>query len=192
MRKKVPDGIKANTTDEKWRSLRAFRRAKGLCQFCAEKWSRDHKCADSVQLHALQEVFELFQLEDDTMSCAGDSVQQCEHLFCTLSEAALSGAPAPKTMCLMGSIQGFPVNILVDSGSSHSFISSSIAERLQGVSNIPLPMSVKVANGESLVNIGDLNPELVVPASNPPSGEHWQPAVARDSMAWQVADRPLP
>lgn len=33
---------------------------KGLCIKCAEKWSKDHRCADSIQLNAVQEIFELF------------------------------------------------------------------------------------------------------------------------------------
>jgi hypothetical protein len=32
-----------------------------LCQHCAEKWVKGHKCAQKVQLHALQEVLDLFQ-----------------------------------------------------------------------------------------------------------------------------------
>ena len=43
---------------ERWSALQAFRRAKGLCVRCADKWSRDHKCAPSVQLHVLQEIME--------------------------------------------------------------------------------------------------------------------------------------
>lgn len=35
-----------------WPRFRAYRRAKGLCQRCAEKWSRDLQCP-TVQLHAL-------------------------------------------------------------------------------------------------------------------------------------------
>jgi hypothetical protein len=55
-------------------ALRAFRRAKHLCVRCAEKWSRDHKCFPTVQLHAVQEVLDLFNLEDiDTLSASSES-----------------------------------------------------------------------------------------------------------------------
>jgi hypothetical protein len=42
--------------DDKLAALRAYRRAKGLCQRCVEKWSRDHQRPPTVQLQALQKV----------------------------------------------------------------------------------------------------------------------------------------
>lgn len=55
---KVKDGERVDQPrpwvfDEKLVALRAYRRAKGLCQRCAEKWSRDLQCPPTVQLHAL-------------------------------------------------------------------------------------------------------------------------------------------
>jgi hypothetical protein len=41
------------TVDSKVASLRAYRRAKGLYQYYTEKWNKGHKCADTVQLHAV-------------------------------------------------------------------------------------------------------------------------------------------
>jgi len=51
------------TPEQRLAALRAFRRAKGLCLKCAEKWSRDHVCSQTVQLHLVQELLELFNLE---------------------------------------------------------------------------------------------------------------------------------
>jgi hypothetical protein len=48
--KRLTKSARASNADDKWRSLKAFRRAKGLCQYCAEKWSKDHKCTDNIQL----------------------------------------------------------------------------------------------------------------------------------------------
>lgn len=50
-------------------------------------------------------------------------------------------------MQFMGFTAGHPVLILVDSGSSHSFISSAIAASLPGVRLLPVPMTVRVADG---------------------------------------------
>lgn len=58
---------RARVLDDKLAALRAYRRAKGLCQRCAEKWSRDHKCPPTVQLHALQELWELYEGDEDTI-----------------------------------------------------------------------------------------------------------------------------
>jgi hypothetical protein len=60
--KRASDAARAQSADDRWRALRNYRRAKGLCQFCAEKWSKDHKCAETVQLHALQEMLEFLTL----------------------------------------------------------------------------------------------------------------------------------
>jgi hypothetical protein len=45
----LPDQrVKANQADGKVAALRAYRRERGHCQYCAEKWSRGHKCAPTV------------------------------------------------------------------------------------------------------------------------------------------------
>jgi hypothetical protein len=46
--------------DDKFSSLKAYRRARGLYDKCAEKWSHGHRCSTIVQLHALEEMWELF------------------------------------------------------------------------------------------------------------------------------------
>jgi hypothetical protein len=49
----IGDATRARPPEEKLSALRAYRRAQGLCQYCAEKWVRGHKCAHKIQLHAL-------------------------------------------------------------------------------------------------------------------------------------------
>lgn len=144
--KKLCDGKSA---EEKLRALRAFRRAKGLYIKCAEKWGRDHVCSTTIQLHAMQEVLDLFNLEalDDTASVHSQSSFQ-HQLFLTLSVHAASGSEGPRTMKLAGSIQGHELLVLIDSGSSHSFLSQKIANLLAAVSPVASPMLVQVANGE--------------------------------------------
>lgn len=127
------NGNRSTSADDRWKSLRAHRRAQGLCQFCAEKWTRGHTCADKIHLHAVQELMEVFQLLDDSDS----SSEHGEHqLFLTLSLAAFTGQPSSKSMCLIGEIQGHHVRILVDSGSSHTFVSTAIAEQLSGLKEL--------------------------------------------------------
>lgn len=133
--------------EERLTALRAFCRAKGLCINCAEKWSRDHKCSPTVQLHMLQELLELFNIED------GEEVNPepyDEQLFSALSQGAFSGTEVPRTMRMQGKIQGHDILILVDSGSSHTFASESVALNLLGGQQLESPVKVKVANGELL------------------------------------------
>jgi hypothetical protein len=42
--------------DDKLRALRQYHRARGLCEKCAERWFNGHKCAPTVQLHAIEEL----------------------------------------------------------------------------------------------------------------------------------------
>lgn len=42
--------------EDKLSTLRAYRRARDLCDHYAEKWVRGHKCVATIQLHAMQEI----------------------------------------------------------------------------------------------------------------------------------------
>lgn len=75
------------------------------------------------------------------------SQQHSEQLFFALSDSAVSGTEGPRTMKFQGSIQGLPILILIDSGSSHTFISSTVASKLSGHSQLPAPIGILVANG---------------------------------------------
>jgi hypothetical protein len=124
-----------------------------LCDRCAKKWSYGHKCASTVQLHVMQELWELmskdnFVAEDSSAADSTESGQLC--LF--LSEAASTGVDSPKSLRLMGQIQGHDIMILIDSGSSHTFVSNFVAARLSGLSSLTNLLSVQVANGSRLTS----------------------------------------
>lgn len=120
--RRATDASRARTTDDRFVALHSYCRAQGLCQWCVESWSKGHRCADKVQLNALQELMEVFQISEtaDPGDATADSVDE---LFLTLSIAAISGNPSSRSMCLLGIVQDHPIRILVDSGSSHTFIS---------------------------------------------------------------------
>jgi hypothetical protein len=138
------------TSDTKAVALRTYRRALGLCFKCNEKWNKDHKCAPTVQLHAIQELWDLFQSDDDSSLSPGSSNGSLEQLFLAVSKAALSGSTAPRTFKFNGSIQHKQVTMLLDSGSSSSFISTSLATQLSGVQPLDKPVTVQVAGGGRL------------------------------------------
>jgi predicted aspartyl protease len=46
-----------------------------------------------------------------------------------ISLHAIVGAPAPKTMRLIGSINHLEVVILIDTGSTHSFLDPNVAKK---------------------------------------------------------------
>jgi hypothetical protein len=111
--RRATNAARAPSADDKMRALQQYR--------CAEKWVHDHRCAPTVQLYVIQELWELFHDEevntivsDDIDPLADDSAQLC---MC-LSESVVKG------------IHGHQIGILIDSGSSHTFLSAVIAEKL--------------------------------------------------------------
>lgn len=139
---------KGRSLEEKLAALRAFKRARGLCERCADKWVRGHRCAEKIHLNVLHEVLELFNIQDEeTNSVKSHKPSQCNMM---LSEEALNGLEGPRTMRFEGSIQDRDIILLVDSGSSHTFISAKLAKSLSGVTLLKAMVSVKVANGEVL------------------------------------------
>jgi hypothetical protein len=105
-------------------ALCTYRHAMGLCYKCNEKWTKDHMCSSTVQLHADQEIWELFQVEDDenTSPNSINTNGPNEQLLMESSKTALTGSQAPRTVKFKGYIQDKVVSVLVDSGSSSSFI----------------------------------------------------------------------
>jgi hypothetical protein len=47
------DAARGTNTDDKFRALKQYHRARGLCDKCAEKWVYGHTCAPTMQLHAI-------------------------------------------------------------------------------------------------------------------------------------------
>jgi len=39
--------------DDRWNSLKLYRRSRGLCYTCGEKWGREHQCSKTIQLHVV-------------------------------------------------------------------------------------------------------------------------------------------
>jgi hypothetical protein len=112
-----------------------------------------------MQLHALQEVWSLCQDTFELPECSAAEAVDTDatedmvtaQLFLLLSAAAAtSGKSVVRTMQFTGCIEGHDILILVDSGSSHSFINSSVASQLSGVCGLPAPVLVQVADGNSV------------------------------------------
>jgi hypothetical protein len=131
--------------DDKLASLKAYRRARGLCDRCADKWVLGHRCAPIVQLHALEELWELIEEKPSTNEV--DTGLSPPGGLLSLSLSAVLGIPSRQTIQFSGKCQGHPIVLLVDSGISHSFVSSTLAGKLSGISPLPHPVTVQVADG---------------------------------------------
>jgi hypothetical protein len=131
------------------RQLRDYRRANNLCFKCVEKFDPQHQCAKKGELHMLSatdhqtkipdEVLELLELQD---------LANAQEL--SLSINALAGSQGDNTICLRALVQNQVMLLLVDSGSSNTFVNANFMHRLN-CSTVPIPpVSVKIANGEFL------------------------------------------
>ncbi|XP_066166261.1 uncharacterized protein [Oryza sativa Japonica Group] len=150
--KRAAEVPKVASSSDKLVALKAYRRAQGLCYVCAEKWSPTHKCSGPVQLHAVQELFSVLAADVSDGEQDADSTSS----LMAISLQAIQGTVSAHTLRLQGSIQGFDVLILVDSGSSCSFLSSVVLPHLTGVKSLLTPIQVKVANGTVLYCTSEL------------------------------------
>lgn len=86
------------------------------------------------QFHCiLEELMVLLSEEElgsEHMSVSGDSKGE-DHMM--ISKEMINGVEEAKTVRLMGVIQGHDALMLVDSGSSHIFVSVDLPGRLNGV-----------------------------------------------------------
>lgn len=126
----------STSTNAKLSAVKAYRQAMGLCYTCGEKWSKDHKCGPHVQLHLVQELWRAHQDEDqDESPPSPPPTEPAAHVYLAISDAAVAGSsvpgtPVPDTVQFSGHIGGVPVRVLLDSGSSASFISATVAAQL--------------------------------------------------------------
>lgn len=95
-----------------------------MCFKCGMKWSKDHKCSPEV-LHAVEILWEsLTNKDDQSVHSAADTTNGPDEQLClSLSKAASGGSLASRMILFQGFIADIPAVILVDSGSSTSFVS---------------------------------------------------------------------
>ncbi|KAK1609631.1 hypothetical protein QYE76_033304 [Lolium multiflorum] len=144
-------GIEAARTNnsDKYNALRAYRKAKGLCFKCGEKWGHDHTCPQTVQLHVVEELLSLLSQEELTGIDSTESSSDEPEVICSVSLHALTGSTSdvPGVIQLQAFIEKHEILILVDSGSSTSFINQQLAQGLSGIQPLLKPCRVKVADG---------------------------------------------
>jgi hypothetical protein len=146
--KTTGDFSRASSPADRVASLKSYHRARSLCDRCAEKWFPGHKCASTVQLHAIEEVWDLLAIPE-SVEDAPDQPEQIM-MALSLSPAAWEGIDKGTTMRFAGRMQQHDILILVDSGSSHTFVSDRLRPQLSGVQELPRTISVQVANGQVL------------------------------------------
>ena len=126
------------------------RRAQNLCFNCNDRFTIGHKCLGPqiLLLEGYEDNGDLLCDEVTKKQPAGQNHEGSPEPEITLH--ALMGWTVPKTMRIVARIGAHDVVVLIDSGSTHNFISERMANLLR------LPMvptesfTVRVANGENL------------------------------------------
>lgn len=109
-------------------ALKAYRKAKGLCFKCGERWGQLHRCSNTVPLQVVEEMWALagsaeehmVEMEELALEANQESVE-------AISVAAATGSEGNKTIRLWASIHCQQVLVLVDSGSTASFMDSNLS-----------------------------------------------------------------
>lgn len=118
------------------------KRARGECFWCPEKYSPTHNCKFK-HLYVLE-----IGVEEEVGECSNSS--EMEGVDPQISIHALMGVPSFSTMKVIGTIGTRQLQILIDSGSTHNFLNSSLAEKLKCPTKQLPAMSITVANGNKL------------------------------------------
>jgi hypothetical protein len=138
--------------DDKLAALRAQRREQGLCMKCGGKWGRAHKCPNQVPLHILEELLDVMNTEDVCEEHQDLEDTSSDEEMLALSWSANEGIQGKKTIRLQGLIDKQEILILIDSGSSSTFISSTTAQRLGYNQEDTTEVQVTVANGSKITS----------------------------------------
>ncbi|XP_076922178.1 uncharacterized protein LOC143583878 [Bidens hawaiensis] len=117
------------------------RRREGLCFRCSEKYFPGHKCSPPQ--------FLLIVDNDEFLTDQSDPTPDPQPpQFMSLSDAAFFGMSSIQTLRVTGYINGTPVTVLIDCGSTHNIIQPRIAANLH-LDTKPLnPFVVMVGNGD--------------------------------------------
>jgi hypothetical protein len=89
---------------------------------------KGHKCPDKVSLQVLEEVLDVLQPEP-TADHSSDSSTKEDEAF-SLSHQAAVGIQGRKTIKLTGKVNNQEILILIDSGSSCTFLSDKAVQAL--------------------------------------------------------------
>lgn len=122
------------------------RRERGLCYNCNEKFSLGHRCK---QLFVIEGIWP--EEEESLENGVGEeTVEEVPEI----SIHAISDTHAPQTMRILGKIGKQPLQVLVDSGSTHNFLNLQVAKRAGLTASAQGVFEVAVANGEKLRSAG--------------------------------------
>lgn len=130
-----------------------YRKAKGLCFRCSEKFHPLHQCShQSLRMMILADD----ESPDDSSNLLAIEAYEgmgADNLECNamgLFGMAPSNPSKSRTMRLSGSIGGVPLVVLIDNGASHNFLSPHVEAALGLPFNIASQFSVRLGDGHCI------------------------------------------
>ncbi|KAK9068701.1 hypothetical protein SSX86_012816 [Deinandra increscens subsp. villosa] len=114
---------------------------RGECYRCGDKYSPGHRCKTGT--------FKLLEIADEGEETAGNE-PDCTDEQAKISLHALFGQSSTTTMKLQGILGTTEVLILIDSGSTHNFISDKLVSDLKLITQFIPPFGVQIGNGDIL------------------------------------------
>eukprot|EP00253_Pinus_taeda_P034749 PITA_34749 len=131
------------------------KRAKGLCYNCDSKYTKGHKCVEKklfyIDCEEEEEKEQESSKEEDILQ---EQRLDEEEMNPTISCNALVGITTPQTIKIEGQIKKKKVIVLIDSGSTHSFIHCKVAKELNCFLYPAPECQVMVANGGTINGSG--------------------------------------
>ncbi|KAF7812841.1 Ty3/gypsy retrotransposon protein [Senna tora] len=131
-----------------WEAECQARRDKGPCTRCGDRFFPGHRCKASL---SLLEIGDGDGMEEENDGGSADpSVEETEDVadLAEISLHAILGKYQGSTMKIKGTMASKSVLILIDSGSTHNFISETLVQELRlPVQQVPT-FGVQIGNGE--------------------------------------------
>ncbi|CAA0819701.1 Unknown protein, partial [Striga hermonthica] len=118
------------------------RREKGQCYKCGERFTPGHRCKQAYMIQVVDSDDEEELKEVETRHYIKEDLE--------ISVNAMLGVQGPRTIKLPASVRGRSIEVLVDIGSSHNFISAILVDALKLLATKVDPFDVRVVNGEKL------------------------------------------
>jgi hypothetical protein len=138
----------------KERQLRNFRKASGLCIYCGDKYNTAHAASctkrPQPQVNVLMVNDLDTELTEETLNQLAIEDTIAKDLQ-KLSINAIAGIGEGDVLKLKAMVKNKVMLILLDSGRSHSFVSSSFLKKVGIISEPMSPKKVKVANGHTML-----------------------------------------
>ncbi|GMI89935.1 hypothetical protein HRI_002662800 [Hibiscus trionum] len=158
-----PKGLSNNNTRGTGKALSAAevdeRRRKGLCFWCAAKYSPGHKCQKSQMYQILVEGIEEEGDQEEFLDCEdhGDlnNIEGPGSEPPVLSLQAMWGTDQWETMKLRIRVGHMDCIALLDSGSTHNFISLAVVKKLGLLVDRRKHLKVTVTDGNSMGTVGE-------------------------------------